>query len=140
MGEREHSMILAAEVEKHTRHKPHSHAALWVCVTSPSHTWVGDKKHTLIHTQTHANGSYGVKKPLNIVSFIKVHDEIIRIQRVEPVVRLELCGNVFHFEPHCITIEPNYLQLKWLCEGQNSKAHTDKDPKEIKKIKTKIKK
>lgn len=129
MGEREHSMILAAEVEKHTRHKPHSHAALWVCVTSPSHTWVGDKKHTLIHTQTHANGSYGVKKPLNIVSFIKVHDEIIRIQRVEPVVRLELCGNVFHFEPHCITIEPNYLQLKWLCEGQNNnwqKSKVDK--------------
>ena len=34
-------------------------------------------------------------------------------------MRLQLCEIVLHFELHCITPQPNYLQLKWLCEDPN---------------------
>lgn len=38
---------------------------------------------------------------------------------MEPLVRLEHCEIVLHFELHCITPQPNYLQLKWLSEAPN---------------------
>lgn len=78
--------------------------------------------HGVSHTPTHVHTHLVWTRNKNLKShffFFKVPDEIIRIQCMEPLVRLERCEIVLHFELHCITPQPNYLQLKWLSEAPN---------------------